>query len=235
MTTLSSPTIDPAQQAHFDALGGTWWDESGPLKALHWVNPVRVGYIAEKAGPLKGVPALDIGCGGGILAEALAKAGAQVTGIDMSEAAVEAAAAHAEAAGLDVTYLCGTVESLGDARFPLVTALEVVEHVADVASFLDGVVDRVAPGGTLVLSTLNRTLRSLALGIGAAEYLLGWVPRGTHQWRRFRKPSELAAALRRRGMMVTDVTGIAYDPLTDSFHLSATDVAVNYLMTARKP
>jgi len=183
--------------------------------------------------PLEGLAVLDVGCGGGLLCEPLARLGARVTGIDLEPANLAVAMRHAARSGLDIDYRRVAVEDLAadGARFDLVCVMEVVEHVADPDRFLDACGQLVAPGGGLVLATLNRTFRAFALGIVAAEYLLGWLPRGTHRWSRFVRPSEAARALRRPGLRVADLTGVAYDPLRDRFRLSA-DPAVNYMLFA---
>ena len=235
---------DTAELERFAALAERWWDERGPLAPLHKLNPVRVGYVRDRIGarfgrdplterPLAGLSVVDIGCGGGLLCEPLARLGAEVTGIDLSPESIEAAARHARAAGLAIDYRVAAAEQLlaEAARFDLVCAMEVVEHVADQETFLYECAALVRPGGGLVLATLNRTFRAFALGIVAAEYVLGWLPRGTHRWSRFVRPSEAARALRRAGLTVADLTGVSYDPLRDRFRLSP-DPAVNYMLFA---
>ena len=238
--------VDPAELERFAALAERWWDETGPLAPLHKLNPVRIAYVrdricahlgreplAEK--PLAGLSALDVGCGGGLLCEPLARLGAAVTGIDLAPASIEAAARHARAGGLAIDYRVAPVEQLlAEARrFDLVCAMEVVEHVADQTTFLYECAALVRPGGGLVLATLNRTFRAFALGIVAAEYVLGWLPRGTHDWQRFMRPSEAARALRRAGLHTLDLTGVVYDPLRDRFRQSR-DPAVNYMLFATR-
>ncbi len=238
------PSLDPAELERFDRLAAEWWDETGPLAPLHKLNPVRLAYIRDRIcarlgrdprapRPLDGVHVLDVGCGGGLLAEPLARLGARVTGIDLSEPNLAVARRHAAAAGLEIAYRRQAAEELAAAgeRFDLVCVMEVVEHVADQEAFLVTCARLVRPGGALVLATLNRTFRSFALGIVAAEYVLGWLPRGTHSWSRFLRPSEAARGLRRGGLRVGDVTGVVYDPLRDRFRPSP-DAAVNYMLFA---
>jgi 2-polyprenyl-6-hydroxyphenyl methylase/3-demethylubiquinone-9 3-methyltransferase len=237
---------DPAELQRFAALAARWWDETGPLAPLHKLNPVRIAYVRDRIcahlgrdpladRPLEGVSALDVGCGGGLLCEPLARLGATVTGIDPTPASIEAAARHARAAGLAIDYRVGAAEDLvaERRRFDLACAMEVVEHVADQSAFLQACATLVAPGGGLVLATLNRTFRAFALGIVAAEYVLGWLPRGTHRWQRFVRPSEAARTLRRAGLRIDDLTGVVYDPLRDRFRLSR-DPAVNYMLFATR-
>jgi 2-polyprenyl-6-hydroxyphenyl methylase/3-demethylubiquinone-9 3-methyltransferase len=238
---------DLSEIRRFDALARTWWDPTGPMAPLHKLNPVRLGYIRSRVchhfaldeqtiRPFAGLRILDVGCGAGLLTEPLARLGACVTGLDPAEEALAVARRRAEEQDLVIDYRAATVEELvgEDGRFDLVSALEVVEHVPDPDAFLQGCVRLVRPDGALVLSTLNRTARAFALGIIGAEYLLGWLPRGTHSWRRFRRPSELARPLRRAGAETVDVTGMVYDPLRDRFALSE-DVSVNYLLFATVP
>jgi 2-polyprenyl-6-hydroxyphenyl methylase/3-demethylubiquinone-9 3-methyltransferase len=242
---------DPLEIERFDALAASWWDEQGPMAPLHKLNPVRLGYIrdritahlggdARSKTPLSGLTALDIGCGGGLLAEPLARMGAEVTGIDLAENHIESARRHAAGAGLSIDYRVASVEQLAKEgrRFDLVCAMEVVEHVPDQDGFLQASAALVrpagpgdAPSGGLVMATLNRTASSFALGIVAAEYLLRWLPAGTHRWSRFLRPSEAARALSQGGLETVDVTGVAYDPLRDRFQLCK-DPAVNYMIFA---
>ena len=245
-----STSVDPEEIQRFDALAETWWDESGPMAPLHKLNPVRLAYIRDRicshlqrdAGgrkPLEGLRILDIGCGGGLLSEPLARMGADVTGIDLAPSHIEGARQHAEDNGLAIDYRIAAVEDLAAAteRFDLVCAMEVVEHVANQPAFLKDAAGLVRPAtddrpaGALVMATLNRTFRSFALGIVAAEYLLRWLPRGTHSWSRFVRPSEASRSLRRGGLMTRDLTGVTYDPLRDRFRLTP-DPAVNYMLFA---
>jgi 2-polyprenyl-6-hydroxyphenyl methylase/3-demethylubiquinone-9 3-methyltransferase len=244
---MTTGGADPTEIGKFDRLAAEWWDEAGPMGALHRINPVRLGYlrqqmvahlgVAEAAPrPLEGIEALDVGCGAGLLTEPLARLGARVTGIDLAGANLEVAAAHAAESGLAIDYRRTPAEVLveGGEAYDLVCCLEVVEHVAKPEALLTTCAALVRPGGALVMSTLNRTLRSFALGIVAAEWVLGWLPRGTHQWGRFVRPAEAARPLRRAGLTVSDVTGMTYDPLRDRFQLSD-DPAVNYLLFAVRP
>lgn len=236
-------TLDADEVARFDRLAQEWWDEAGPMRALHAINPVRLGYIRDQAcrrfgrrardpRPLEGLTALDVGCGAGLLCEPMARLGAAVTGLDPAPANVAAARRHAEASGLRIDYREEMVEALAARNecSDLVLALEVVEHVADVRAFVEACAACVRPGGLLVMATLNRTLRSYALAIVGAEYVLGWIPRGTHSWNRFLTPPELEEAVERTGLRAIDTTGMVYNPLR-GWDLSS-DTAVNYLLTA---
>lgn len=246
MPRLEANTIDAADVARFDAQGADWWNLEGAFKPLHRLNPVRVGYIRDqvclatgrKPGRdcLAGVNWLDVGCGGGILAEPVARLGARVTGIDASSAAIATAKKHAGAQKLVIDYRNMTAEALvaSGKQFDVVSALEIVEHVADVPAFVASLAQLVKPGGMLLMSTLNRTAKSFALGIVAAEYILRWVPRGTHQWKQFLRPSELIAQLSEAGLTANDITGLVFNPLTNAFELNKQDLAVNYLLTAVK-
>jgi 2-polyprenyl-6-hydroxyphenyl methylase/3-demethylubiquinone-9 3-methyltransferase len=239
-----SSTLDRDEVARFARLGGDWWDANGPFKPLHRLNPVRLTYIrdrlcakfgrdAKAAQSLAGLSVADIGCGGGLVCEPLARLGAHVTGIDPGEEAIAAAKAHAEAGGIDLGYEVATAEDLvaRGRSFDAVLLLEVVEHVPDVPAFLTAVAPLVKPDGLMILSTLNRTLKSYALAIVGAEYILRWIPIGTHQWDRFVTPEELRSALRGAGMTLTDTTGLVYDPFADEWRLSS-DTDVNYFATA---
>jgi 2-polyprenyl-6-hydroxyphenyl methylase/3-demethylubiquinone-9 3-methyltransferase len=246
-STAESPTVDPAEVARFAALAATWWDPNGKMGMLHKFNPVRLGFIRDAAcrqfgrdpkrlDSLKGLRILDIGCGGGILSEPLARLGGEVVGADPAVPNIEAAKVHAADAGLALDYRATTAEALADAgeRFDLVLAMEVVEHVADVALFVQRCAEMVNPGGLLIGATLNRTLKSFALAIVGAEYVLRWLPRGTHRWDKFVTPNEFEAALERHRLRATAQTGVVYDLLADRWHL-ADDMDVNYMLTAQKP
>ena len=242
----SQSTIDEAEVARFSALAEEWWDTRGKMAVLHKFNPVRLAYIRDAAckhferNPkqldcLKGLRILDIGCGGGILCEPLARLGAAVTGADPAEKNIAAAQVHAEHGGLSIDYRATTAEALADAgeRFDIVLAMEVVEHVADVPLFVASCAEMVKPGGLMIAATLNRTLKSFALAIVGAEYILGWLPRGTHSWRRFVRPAELGRLLRGTGLRAIHVGGIGYDSARDSFGPTR-DPSVNYLLAAAR-
>ena len=242
----ASTTIDPAEVARFEQIAGTWWDPKGPMKVLHKFNPVRLSYIRDEAcrrfgrdprsaRSLEGITILDVGCGGGVLSEPLARLGASVTGLDPAPTNISVARLHAERAGVSVDYRNETVEAVAarGETFDMVLAMEVVEHVADMQAFLDACTSAVKPGGALAMATLNRTLRSFALAIVGAEYVLGWLPRGTHEWDKFVTPDELTAAIEQAGFAVNDLTGVAYNPLRDSWSLSQ-DTAVNYMLLASR-
>ncbi len=235
--TINASTADAGEIARFSALAETWWDERGPMAPLHRINPVRLAWIVERItqhyGKTEGLSLLDIGCGGGLVCEPMARLGANVTGIDAAEKNIEVAKLHAKQSGLEIDYRCTTAETLSG-TFDVVLALEVVEHVANVEAFVDGTCKLVKPGGLLIYSTLNRTAKSYALGIVAAEYILRWLPRGTHDWKKFLKPSELHAHLRRNNMNVGEMTGMVMNPLSMKWEMNAKDVSVNYLLAATK-
>ena len=239
---MSGLTVSHGEVAKFDALAARWWDPNGPMRPLHRMNPARVAWIADRlqetppplAGGGRGEGAvLDIGCGAGIAAEAFVRLGYRVTGLDAAGEAIEVARAHAASAGLAITYRTGTPEDLvaEGARFPVITALEVIEHVPDPRAFLLTIAELLAPGGRLFLSTLNRTPRSFLMAKVGAEYLLRWLPVGTHDWRKFISPKELDRMLRKVGLRVVDITGLAADPLTGRW-ITGRDLSVNYLLMA---
>ncbi len=239
-------TLDDAEVAQFSRLSGHWWDQRGPMAALHRLNPVRLAYVRDRVAAhfgrdpkrlnsLEGLRLLDIGCGGGILTEPLARLGAAVVGADPSERNIAVARQHAEQARLPIDYRCATAEILAEAgeAFDVVLAMEVVEHVADVGLFIDLAASMVKPGGLMIVATLNRTIKSFALAIVGAEYILRWLPRGTHQWDKFVTPNELDIAITKSGMQVIDETGVSYNLFADRWQLSA-DMDVNYMVVAEK-
>jgi len=252
MSENRSASTDPEELARFARLGDLWWDLNGPQAALHKFNPTRVNYLrnllcahfpdgdkprsraAEQ--PLAGLRVVDLGCGGGLLAEPLARLGAQVTAIDPAEENILAARRHAELGGLTIDYRPVTVEALAQAgeSFDAVLAMEVLEHVADVNSFLAAGASLVRPGGLFVGATLNRTLKSYALAIVGAEYLLRWVEPGTHDWTKFLRPGELTRPLQRAGLKEIDRSGMVYNPLLDQWRLSG-DTDVNYMIAFERP
>jgi 2-polyprenyl-6-hydroxyphenyl methylase/3-demethylubiquinone-9 3-methyltransferase len=233
---MSMTNVNPAETAKFDRLASRWWDPDGESRPLHDLNPVRLGYIAERVS-LKSVRALDVGCGGGLLSEALARAGAQVTAIDLAPAVLDVARLHLHESGLAVDYREVSVEALAvemPGTFDLVTCMEMLEHVPDPASVIRACAHLLKPGGRLFLSTLNRTPFAFGAAILGAEHLLRLLPRGTHHYAQFLKPSEIASDLRASGLVLDDLSGIAYNPLTRRASLTAS-VAVNYLACASKP
>ena len=242
-----APTVDEAELARFAALAGEWWDPHGKMAPLHKFNPLRLGYIrdavcrrfgrdAKRLDCLAGLRMLDIGCGGGILSEPLARLGAEVVGADPAQENVAAARLHAAESGIAVDYRATTAEALAEVeeRFDVVLAMEVVEHVADLNLFVELTAGMVKPGGLMIAATINRTLKSFALAIVGAEYILRWLPRGTHQWDKFVTPNELEIALARGGLTPIDETGVVYNPLGDRWRLSS-DMDVNYMITAKRP
>jgi 2-polyprenyl-6-hydroxyphenyl methylase/3-demethylubiquinone-9 3-methyltransferase len=228
------PNVDPVEIDKFQSIASRWWDRESEFKPLHEINPLRVSYIERQAQGLEGKRVLDIGCGGGILAEALAQKGARVTGIDMAELSLKVARMHLHESALEIDYQLSTVEAFAEhnaAQFDIVTCLEMLEHVPDPASIITSAAQLLKPGGVLFLSTINRNPKSFALAILGAEYILRMLPRGTHEYKRFIKPSEMAAQLRACGMKISDISGMIYNPLSGNYSLGR-DIDVNYLMTA---
>lgn len=239
-------SVDPQEVARFDAMARDWWDPKGPMAVLHQFNPVRVAYIrdmacrhfsrdARAANPLAGLELVDVGCGGGVLSEPMARLGAGVTGLDPASENIAVAQARAAKVGNPAVFRNDTIESLvaEGRRFDIVLAMEVVEHVADVQGFVSACCQAVKPGGLLVMATLNRTLRSYAMAIVGAEYVLRWLPRGTHDWQKFVTPDELSSAIEAGGLNVTDEAGVVFNPLSGAWSLSR-DTAVNYMLSAVK-
>lgn len=237
-------TVDPAEIGRFSELAETWWDPEGPMKPLHRLMPARMRYLKDRlcrhfgrdgsvAEPLAGLRILDVGCGGGLVAEPLARLGAEVTGIDAAAKNVAAARRHSAEADLGIDYRHGTAEGLAEAgeRFDAVLALEIIEHVGDLDLFVRSLGRLVRPGGLVLFSTLNRTPKAYALAIVGAEYVLRWLPRGTHSFEKFVKPSELAARCRAAGLSIEDLTGLVYSPLA-GWSLSKSDLDVNYFAAA---
>lgn len=244
--TLTSPSIDPDEVEKFSRMAGEWWDPHSKFAPLHKFNPARLGWIRERAAahfgregrePLKGLKLLDIGCGGGLVSEPMARLGAKVTGVDAAEANIKTAMVHAQNGGLAIDYRHGTAEQLlateGAERFDIVLNLEVVEHVADPAQFLTDCAALVKPGGLMIVGTINRTSRAFVTAIFGAEYVLGWLPRGTHRFGKLVKPEEVESALTAAGLACETPVGVSYNPLKDSFFISS-DAGVNYLMAAVK-
>jgi 2-polyprenyl-6-hydroxyphenyl methylase/3-demethylubiquinone-9 3-methyltransferase len=239
-------SVDQDEVARFSRLAAQWWDTRGPMAALHKFNPVRLAYIRDRAAEhfgrdpvrldsLAGLRVLDIGCGGGILSEPLARLGAGVVGADPSDSNIAVAKHHAERAGLSIDYRAVPAEALAPSgeTFDVVLAMEVVEHVADLGLFIELAAGLVAPGGLLFVATLNRTAKSFALAIVGAEYILRWLPRGTHRWEKFVTPNELEIAIEQSGLKVVDEIGVVYNLFADRWQLSA-DTDVNYMMVAEK-
>lgn len=245
--TANRASVDAGEIEKFARIAAEWWDPEGEFKPLHKLNPVRLQFLRDRLcarfgrdprslRPFEGLRLLDVGCGGGLVAEPLARLGAAMVGLDATEQSIEVARLHAAEAGLAIDYRFETAETLAAAgeRFDAVLALEVVEHVADPAAFVATCARMVKPGGAMALSTLNRSPKGFLLGVVAAEYVLRWLPRGTHDWRKFVKPSELAGMLRAAGLTLADLQGLVYDPVADDFRLDAKDLDVNYLAFAVK-
>ncbi|ASP34755.1 bifunctional 2-polyprenyl-6-hydroxyphenol methylase/3-demethylubiquinol 3-O-methyltransferase UbiG [Labrenzia sp. VG12] len=243
----TSGTIDSEEVARFSAMAAEWWDPTGKFKPLHKFNPVRLSYIKQEvcrqfgrdpkaADAFKGLRFLDIGCGGGLLSEPMARLGAEVVGADPSETNIEIARLHMQSSGLNIDYRAETAEALAEAgeNFDVVLNMEVVEHVADVPLFLDATSRMVRPGGLMFVATINRTLKAYALAIVGAEYVLRWLPQGTHTYDKLVRPAEIEGPLQAAGLKVIDRSGVSYNPLTDSWAQSR-DMDVNYMMLAERP
>lgn len=249
MTSTAEPsggTVDAAEVARFSAMAREWWDPTGKFKPLHKFNPVRLSYIKQEVcrqfardpnatDAFKGLRILDIGCGGGLLSEPMARLGANVVGADASETNIEIAKLHMEESGLRIDYRAETAEALAEAgeTFDVVLNMEVVEHVADVPLFLDATSRMVRPGGLMFVATINRTLKAYALAIVGAEYVLRWLPKGTHSYDKLVKPSEIEAPLNAAGLEIIDRNGVTYNPLSDRWDRSR-DMDVNYMLLAKR-
>ncbi|CZT36210.1 bifunctional 2-polyprenyl-6-hydroxyphenol methylase/3-demethylubiquinol 3-O-methyltransferase UbiG [Rhizobium sp. 9140] len=247
MTDAARTTIDQSEVDRFSALAAEWWNPHGKFKPLHKFNPVRLGYIRDRAAetfgrdpkaprPLEGLRLLDIGCGGGLLSEPMARMGANVVGADASEKNIRIAETHAAGSGVTVDYRAVTAEALAEAgeTFDIVLNMEVVEHVSDVDFFLSTCASMVRPGGMMVIATINRTMKAAALAIFAAENVLRWLPRGTHQYEKLVRPEEIEKPLSASGLTITERTGVFFSPFTNQWNLSR-DMDVNYMMIAKRP
>ena len=232
----STENVDPAEIGKFEALASRWWDPNSEFKPLHDINPLRLDYINKHA-PLQDSEVIDVGCGGGLLSEGMAQLGARVTGIDMGEAPLSVARLHQHESGIEVDYQCISAEQMAEqhpGRFDTCTCLEMLEHVPDPASVIQACADLVRPGGDLFFSTINRNAKSWLFAVVGAEYILRMLPRGTHDYRKFIRPSELARWGRAAGLELQDLTGMTYNPLTQEYKLG-NDVDVNYLVWFKKP
>lgn len=244
---MTASTINDAEIAKFTAMAEQWWDPKGKFKPLHKFNPVRLSYIRDNLllhfgrdgnamRPFEGLTILDVGCGGGLLCEPLARLGATVTGIDAAERNIAIARLHAEQSGLDIDYRATTSEALAaeGKTFDMVLNMEVVEHVDNVPLYMKSCADLVKPGGLMLTATLNRTARAWALAIVGAERILRWLPKGTHDWNKFLTPDEIKTLLTRNGLIVTGETGVVFHPLADEWRRSR-DMSINYMVMAERP
>ena len=229
--------VDPREIAKFEELASRWWDRDSEFKALHEINPLRANFIDQHS-PVAGKQLVDVGCGGGILAEAMAQRGATVTGIDMGEAPLSVARIHQLESGVEVNYLQSTAEQLAEqqaSRFDIVCCLEMLEHVPDPAAVVQACADLCKAGGDLYFSTINRNPKSYLFAVVAAEHILNLLPRGTHDYGKFIKPSELARWIRDAGLQLREMTGLLYNPITRRYRLDSRDVSVNYMVRAVRP
>ncbi|MEI8179371.1 bifunctional 2-polyprenyl-6-hydroxyphenol methylase/3-demethylubiquinol 3-O-methyltransferase UbiG [Aestuariivirga sp.] len=244
--TAAAPSLDPSEVAKFSAMAAEWWNPKGKFGVLHVFNPVRLQFIKEQVTarlardplerePFQGLRFLDIGCGGGLLTEPMSRLGASITGVDPSERNIKTASVHAQEMGLDIDYRVGTAEDLAAAgeQFDVILNMEVIEHVADPQAFTRTCAAMLKPGGLMFVATLNRTLKSFGLAIVGAEYVLGWLPKGTHQWEKFITPAELKGWLSDNGLTVKEELGVTYSPFTRAWKVSR-DMDVNYMLVAQK-
>ncbi len=247
----NSKSVDPKEISNFAAMADEWWDETGKFKPLHKFNPIRIGYIRDQVvenfkiklenatdqlKPFAGLRFLDIGCGGGLLTEPMARLGAEIVAADASETNINVASLHSEKMGLDIDYRHTTAEQLAESgeKFDVILNMEVIEHVADLEGFSRACCTMLKPGGIMFVATLNRTLKSYTLAIVGAEYVLRWLPRGTHNWKKFLRPSEVIKLVRSSGLQVLNMAGATYNPIQDKWRLSK-DLSVNYMLTAKRP
>ncbi|RYH09903.1 bifunctional 2-polyprenyl-6-hydroxyphenol methylase/3-demethylubiquinol 3-O-methyltransferase UbiG [Tropicimonas sp. IMCC6043] len=245
---MTQSTIDPAEVAKFEAMAADWWDPTGKFKPLHMLNPTRLDYITQQiaaefdrdlnaARPFEGLRLLDIGCGGGLLSEPMARLGAEVVGADAAERNIPVAQIHAEQSGLEIDYRCITAEALAAAgeSFDVVLNMEVVEHVADPLAYLTACHDLLRPGGLMICSTINRNPKSFAMAIVGAEWVMRWLPKGTHDWAKFITPAELRELIEKSGLTFEDATGFVFNPVKWTWSLSKTDLSVNYVTASTRP
>jgi 2-polyprenyl-6-hydroxyphenyl methylase/3-demethylubiquinone-9 3-methyltransferase len=248
MMTTTQTTIDPAEIAKFEAMAADWWDPTGKFKPLHMLNPTRLDYITTQIAaefdrdlnapkPFAGLRLLDIGCGGGLLSEPMARLGAEVVGADAAPRNIPVAQIHAEQSGLDIDYRHVTAEALAadGEQFDVVLNMEVVEHVADPLGYLTACHDLLKPGGLMICSTINRNPKSFAVAIVGAEWVMRWLPKGTHDWKKFFTPAELQDLFRQAGLEPQDATGFVFNPITWSWSLSDRDLSVNYVTASTRP